>query len=792
MKSRPGARSVAITLVVATALGALYSLWPHLVPTASERAQEVVTVGLEAGVALGAAALLWWGSWRLPERIRLAWRSMGAGIALWGAGSAVWMLYVLADRDPPQPGLQDVLYLAMVPFVIVGLAVHPTPRRRDRVVRSLVDGTLVACSLLLIGWAWGLRDIAESGVASSPAATTVNALYPITDVLVVVMALAVLLQVAPAIRMPLGLFALGISLVAATDVLFFVLNATGTWETTPLVLDSGWVVGFAVIGGSGWALRREPPDAPERPPGGIESVFTVLPSWLAGIALLFGVLDVSLHHGDLGVTVPLMAAVAGLLLARQGLSVRQGRQLAARLARSVERLAEEATHDQLTGLSNRIGLSGRLAARRRSSEGALAVLFADIDHLKTVNDSLGHEVGDRLICEMADHLSAALGADAVTRFGGDEFVSALEGPDLDAIAARAARIVEHADRRPASADLPVAPSLSAGLALWETGLSVDEVMRRADTALFRAKQLGRRRVAVYTPDLDESTRRRVALEPELTRAIAEGELVVHYQPVFDLASGDLLGAEALVRWEHPEQGVVTPEQFLGHADAVGLLEQIGDVVLDTAVGDFAELNRRPRSSALRVAVNMSASELTATSAVRRVHDALSRHGLDPSHLTIEITEDVVVDDGTRRTIDQLRDLGVAIAIDDFGTGNSSLRQLGTYPATTLKVDRTFVDGLGRDRGDTFVVRAILNLARHLGLSTIAEGVENAEQAEVLRELGCDAAQGWYFEAAQPLDVLRSGLLAPAHRPAGSTDESPPGTTPPMRGDSAGIGGSGAP
>jgi diguanylate cyclase (GGDEF)-like protein len=778
-----------VTLVTAVVLGALYSFWPNLAAATSERAQGIVTVGLEAAVALGAGALLWWGSARLPERTRLAWRLMGIGVGLWGGGSAVWLLYILADLDPPQPGPPDALYLAMVPFVIAGLAVHPTPNRRDRVVRSLVDGTLVACSLLLIGWAWILRDLAEGGIESSPAATAVNALYPIADVLVVVMALAVFLQVAPAIRMPLGLFALGLGLVAATDVLYFVLNATGTWETTPLVLDSGWVVGFAIVGGSGWALRHEPPTAAERPPGGIESVFTVLPSWLAGIALLFGVLDVSLHRGDLGVTVPLMVAIVGLLLARQGLSVRQGRQLAARLARSVEHLAEEATHDQLTGLPNRIGLSGRLAARRRSGEGALAVLFADIDHLKTVNDSLGHEVGDRLICEMADHLTVALGADAVTRFGGDEFVSALEGPDLGAILARATRIVESADHRPASADLPVAPSLSAGLALWEEGLSVEEVMRRADTALFRAKQLGRRRVAVYTPDLDESTRRRVALEPELTRAIAEGELVVHYQPVFALESGELLGAEALVRWEHPEQGVITPEQFLGHADAVGLLEQIGDVVLDTAVGDFAELNRRPRSAPLRVAVNMSASELTATNAVRRVHDALSRHGLDPSHLSVEITEDVVVDDSTRRTIDQLCELGVVIAIDDFGTGNSSLRQLGTYPATTLKVDRTFIDGLGRDREDTFVVRAILNLAHSLGLSTVAEGVESAEQAEVLRRLGCDAAQGWHFERAQPLDALRSGVLAPLGRPAGHLGEGPPEASPTSPGGS-GIGGPG--
>jgi EAL domain-containing protein (putative c-di-GMP-specific phosphodiesterase class I) len=174
-----------------------------------------------------------------------------------------------------------------------------------------------------------------------------------------------------------------------------------------------------------------------------------------------------------------------------------------------------------------------------------------------------------------------------------------------------------------------------------------------------------------------------------------------------------------------------------------------------------------------VAVNMSASELAATGAVRRVHDALSRHDLDPGQLTVEITEDVVVDDTTRRTIDQLRDLGISIAIDDFGTGNSSLRQLGTYPATTLKVDRSFVDGLGRDPGDTFVVRAILNLARSLGLATVAEGVETAEQVAALRELGCDAAQGWFFDRARPLEQLRAGLTSNPTEPASPIfDEAP--------------------
>lgn len=763
---------VPATMVAALVVGAVYSLWPTITGTESWRAEAVVTLSIEVGVAFLAALSLLSGSHGLDRPRRIAWRLMAAGVACWGLGSVVWMAYVLADRDPPAAGPVDVLYLAMVPLVVAGLAVHPTPRRRDRFLRSLVDGLLVGVSLLLIAWVSGLRVVVAEGFESSAPATVVNLLYPLTDTLLVVMVLAVVLFVDDRSRLPLGLFALGIAFVAVSDIVFFVLSAEGVWDEAPLVLDSGWVVGFVIIAGSGVVLSTRA-DRRHRARSGYESAMAMIPSWLGGLALLFGVVDVALSLSEGGYTIPLMIAVTGLLLLRQGLSVMQYRQLAARLARSVEKLAREATHDQLTGLRNRVGLTKRLAARKRSSEQPTAVIFLDIDHLKTVNDSLGHEVGDRLIVDVAEELGSLLGPESVTRLGGDEFVSTLEAPDVAGLRAAAERVLDATARRRTGRKLPLVPSVSAGLAVWEEGLDAEEVMRRADTALFRAKQTGRQRVVQYDPSLDESTRRRVALEPELSRAIAAGELDVHYQPLFELSSGRLLGAEALVRWNHPELGLVTPEDFLGHADAVGLLEQIGAFVLDTAVRDFAELNRRDGPAPVRVSVNLSASELAAPGAVRQVADALARHRLEPENLTIEITEDVVVDANTRRTIDQLLDLGVSIAIDDFGTGNSSLRQLGSYPATTLKVDRSFVRGLGRNPEDTFVVRAILNLARNLGLTTVAEGVENDTQIGILRELGCDAGQGWYFDRAQPFEELRLGHLPhPLSEPWGIPDERP--------------------
>jgi EAL domain-containing protein (putative c-di-GMP-specific phosphodiesterase class I) len=219
--------------------------------------------------------------------------------------------------------------------------------------------------------------------------------------------------------------------------------------------------------------------------------------------------------------------------------------------------------------------------------------------------------------------------------------------------------------------------------------------------------------------------------------------------VVDLPTGAVTGAEALLRWRHPNDGLLAPDQFLADADAIGLLAAIGEQTLRRATRLFAEVNARPGQRPVRVAVNLSASELSTEGSVGRVQAALSDSGLAPDLLVLEIREDVVVDDSTRRTIDQLAALGVVIAIDDFGTGNSSLRQLGSYPASVLKVDRTFVDGLGTDDEDTFIVRALLKLARNLGLQTVAEGIETETQRRLLLELGCDSGQGWLFDRAVP-------------------------------------------
>jgi len=756
---RAGATTLVLTAVVALGVAALYAAWPRLMRP-STHGQMAVTPNLLvefvcAAVAAGALAV---GARRLRGHERRAWQLMGAGVACWAAGSLAWALYATAGRVPPFPGPVDVLYLLMVPLVAAGIVVHPTPRRRERAVRSIVDGLLVATALLLIIWVLALRVAFAPGLATRPLEATVNLAYPIGDTLLIVMLLALVLRTGDHARRPLVMFAVGLTVVAISDLVFFVLSSVGSWETSPHVVNAGWSVGFVIVAGAGLMLSVPVAAPPRATSPRHESALALVPTALGAIALCVGVVDLSLGLSDIRLTIPLMTAVAGLLLLRQALSVAQGRRLAGRLAASVEQLAEEAHHDRLTGLYNRSGLARRLVQGRGQHGGVVGVLFVDIDHLKSVNDSLGHEVGDQLICSMARRLTDQLGAEAVSRFGGDEFVALVPGPTLADVTATASDIITVGSLPVSAGDVPLVPSLSAGLAVWEAGLAVDEVLRRADTALYRAKSRGRHRVVVYDPSMDAASRRRMALEPEIRRAVEQGELVVHYQPVYALESGRLLGAEALVRWNHPDRGLLPPDEFIGDAEGTGLMEQIGGQVLEVATTDFAALNRQGARAPLRVSVNMSTSELASPEATKHVHDALSRSGLDPADLTIEITEDVVVDDTTRRTIDQLMELGVGIAIDDFGTGNSSLRQLGSYPASQLKIDRDFVSGLGRDPEDTFVVRAIINLARSLGMSTVAEGVETGEQAGILRKLGCDAGQGWFYDRARPLTELRDRHL----------------------------------
>ncbi len=428
-----------------------------------------------------------------------------------------------------------------------------------------------------------------------------------------------------------------------------------------------------------------------------------------------------------------------------------------------ERLAYQAFHDALTGLPNRsMIMAGLERALERSEEGRgeIAVLFMDLNNFKLVNDSLGHAAGDEALVEVARRLNECLGTGGVAaRFGGDEFVILLEDLASEGEATEVARrIVEALDVPFQLGDKEVFFSASVGAVLGATSGLRDaaSLLRAADVALHRSKATGAG-YAVFDSAMNVEALERLDFEADLRRAVDHGEFV---------STGSIIGAEALVRWQSPGRGMVSPAKFIPLAEETGLIHPIGRQVLRQACSQArAWQGYLPSGSRPVVSVNLSAAQLKHPGFVREVARVIGETGVDPGTLILEITESMLMEDaeGSVETLCGLKALGVRIAVDDFGTGYSSLAYLKRFPVDYLKVDRAFVDGLGREEGDTAIVRAVMGLARALGLEVVAEGIETVEQLDLLRDLGCDYGQGYYF--ARPLPSAEAGEFLAASRPA---------------------------
>jgi diguanylate cyclase (GGDEF)-like protein/PAS domain S-box-containing protein len=433
-----------------------------------------------------------------------------------------------------------------------------------------------------------------------------------------------------------------------------------------------------------------------------------------------------------------------------------------------DQLAHQSMHDPLTGLPNRLLFLDRLGqaiARCQRTKSSVGVAFLDLDRFKNVNDSLGHDAGDELLVEVARKLESVLRpGDTVARFGGDEFTILCE--DLPCDVARE-QAIEIAERLLTSVIRPMVVrgtemfvGASIGIALASSGDErPEELLRDADAAMYHAKESGRGRVEVF----DDTMRTRAvtahATENALHRALERGEFRLFFQPIVGLSDARCVGAEALLRWQHPERGLIGPSEFIPLAEETGLIVQMGWWVIEEAARHAARWQLE-QSEPFQVAVNLSARQLGAPDLADRLADVIARTGIEPSSLCFEITESVLMDDADAviDLISRVRGLGVEFAIDDFGTGYSSLGYLKRFPVDSVKIDRSFVSGLGTDAGDAAIVSAVIGLAHALGLRVTAEGVETEEQLLALLALECDEAQGYFFAPPQPAPDLR-GLIA---------------------------------
>ena len=414
-----------------------------------------------------------------------------------------------------------------------------------------------------------------------------------------------------------------------------------------------------------------------------------------------------------------------------------------------EQLERRAFHDDLTDLANRALFADRVAhALTRSVRSrviGVAVLFIDLDDFKAVNDGLGHGAGDELLRGVATRIRSGLRpGDTVARLGGDEFAVLLEDvPSLEYASDVAARVLELLLLPIEMAGVSLAVPASVGVTLATPGCTVESLLRDADIAMYNAKSKGKGQVALFDESLRDIASQHLALKIELPEALRSGQFRLDYQPIVNTADQTIRGFEALIRWHHPERGIVPPGQFIAAAEASGIIVDIGRWVLEQACHQAVVWNEGSAHS-LTMSVNVSATQLHNPGFIDVLRNALSDSGLPPSLLTIELTESILVEHSrVAQILEEIRAVGVSIAIDDFGTGYSSLSYLQKFPVTSVKVDRTFVSELAA-RGDTGLVRSILSLAEALGLTTVAEGVETAGQLEALNALQCDLAQGFFL------------------------------------------------
>jgi diguanylate cyclase (GGDEF)-like protein/PAS domain S-box-containing protein len=424
-----------------------------------------------------------------------------------------------------------------------------------------------------------------------------------------------------------------------------------------------------------------------------------------------------------------------------------------RQERYIRHLAE---HDALTQLPNRTLLQDRLEvaiAQARRTGMTVGVMMVDLDHFKRINDSLGHEIGDQVLLQIAARLKACVrDCDTVARMGGDEFVTLVDGAgDEDSITRIAGDIVAAVSAPLLVGKHELHLSASVGVSCYPSdGADVATLMKNADTAMYHAKSAGRGHYQMFSAEMMRRAHRKLELESAMRKAIASGQFLMHYEPQVCMRTGALLGAEALIRWQHPERGMIPPAEFIPVAEETGQIVAIGDWTLRTACAEARQMQLRLGLS-LSVSVNLSPRQFSQPNLADVIESACREGGLDPQFLVLEITEGTLLKRSEQilATLDRLRYLGVRIAVDDFGTGYSSLAYITRFPVDLLKIDRSFVRDIVDDPADAAIANAIIAMAHSLGIAVVAEGVETAEQLALLSERDCDVAQGWYFGKGMP-------------------------------------------
>lgn len=691
---------------------------------------------------------------------RRAWGVVCAAMTMYLLGNALFYSASLGLIGPLGfPSVSDALVLCA--YVLLGAALGLFNGRQGRDGArlnwgSLADALIVTGGAAVASWVFLIEPNLKAG-SMNLLARLASASFPLLDLFLLAMASSLALRKTTRSR-PLALLGAFVLFQLVGDTLYGLGQVAGTYRPGGIP-ELCWIASLGFLAATALdpaveVLSERDQDEEATPGWGRQALLTVAALIAPGFVMFQ---PGKLQSLDLYIEGGIAAALFVLTIARIG---GYGR-----------RLAHQGRHDSLTDLPNRRLLLERLRTaleQSRKSAADLAVFFIDLDGFKAVNDSYGHDVGDELLVAVAKRLSAAMRSDdMVARLGGDEFVVCCERPpgsvDADEISSRLVRTLD-APVVVRGRDLFVRVSIGIRRAL--PGDTAEDVLRDADAAMYQAKNGGRGQIARFDDRLRTQTAKRLETEFGLYRGLERDEFRIYYQPTVSLNDGALVGVEALLRWEHPDRGLLAPAEFISVAEETGLIVPIGDWVLEQACIELRALHAAGVGP-LTMSVNISARQLHSPELTATVAATLSRVGVRPSELCLEVTESVLMDGNTAAdALASLRELGVRVAIDDFGTGYSSLAYLRRFPVDVLKVDRSFVDNLGSDAEASAIVGTVIQLARGLHLEAIAEGVETDAQRTELEALGCELAQGYYWTKPLPHDQLID-WLNPSHaeRPA---------------------------
>ena len=683
----------------------------------------------------------------LVPRERVAWAALAGATTCWLGASVWWQVTVSGVDDPPFPSWPDAGWLLFYPFAYAGVVLLVRSRVPAFSRSVWLDGVVGGMAVAGVGAALAF-DTIRSASEGAFAAVVTNLAYPIGDLMLLAIVIGGMAATGWQRQGSFALLAVALVALAASDTVYLYLVAEDRYVEGSLV-DAGWPIGMALLAFAAW---RRPGEFEQRQPNHRAAVALTGVFTLVALALLV--------YGTMTPSSPL-SPVAAMLATLTLLAAAARTALAfGELARMAE-TKRQAMTDDLTGLPNRRALYHALdrAVRDSGERGQrVSVLLIDLDGFKEINDTLGHGAGDQLLEMLGPRLRSQLRREQVlARLGGDEF--AVIAPNADACMAMslAQEIRGRFDAPFVIEGLSLVVDASIGIAtLPDHGDSAEELIQRADVAMYRAKTT-RSGAEIYAQRRDTHSRDRLTLVSDLARAVENGEIVPHFQPQAQARTGRVVGAEALVRWQHPEHGLLAPAHFLPAAEQTGLMRPLTLRVLRESIEQLVAWQALGHD--LHVSVNLAVVNMLDRQLPADVASLLFEYGVPPSKLVVEVTEGIVMADPDRAAtiLGEMRRMGVGVALDDFGTGHSSLAWLKKLPVDEIKIDRTFVKDLHADPGAAAIVRATVDLARAFGLRTVAEGPEDEQTWRRLTEIGCDLVQGYVLSRPQPAAELTTWL-----------------------------------